>query len=90
MGQNVGSNQLDYPDVMERRGNLYIAFAGSKASVNLLRIEPCELGDIATPVSVESRSALRTTSSPKAIAPRESCVFARTTGPTSKFHAMKT
>ena len=36
--QKLGYAWIDYPDVMEHEGSLFIAFAGSKGSVNVLKV----------------------------------------------------
>lgn len=43
MGVLVGGRHIDYPDVMEHEGSLYVAFATAKQTVEVLRIRVADL-----------------------------------------------
>ncbi len=45
----VGGRHVDYPHVMEHNGNLYVAFASAKQTVEVLKIRITDLDDIEMP-----------------------------------------
>jgi len=49
MGYLVGGRHVDYPHVMEHDGNLYVAFAGAKQTVEVLKIRISDLDDFEMP-----------------------------------------
>lgn len=47
----VGDRWVDYPHLIEHDGHLYIAFAGGKQSVELLKVSLKELDQLKTPTT---------------------------------------
>lgn len=45
----VGGRHFDYPHVIEHEGSLYMAFAGGKQSVELLKVDLSEVDTIEMP-----------------------------------------
>ncbi len=43
MGYLVGGQRVDYPQVIEHKGHLLVAFSGGKQSVEVLKIRLAEL-----------------------------------------------
>jgi hypothetical protein len=47
MGYLTGGRQVDYPHVMEHKGHLYIAFAGSaKQKIEVLKVQIFDLDEL--------------------------------------------
>ncbi|MFA6549406.1 MAG: exo-alpha-sialidase [Candidatus Margulisiibacteriota bacterium] len=49
MGYLVGGRHVDYPHIIEHDGNLYVAFAGAKQTVEVLKISIAELDKLKMP-----------------------------------------
>ena len=49
MGYLVGGHHVDYPHVIEHNGNLYVAFASAKQTVEVLKIRISDLDDFEMP-----------------------------------------
>ncbi len=47
----VGGRWVDYPDVIEHKGSLYIAFAGGKQSVEVLKVKLADMDAVSMPTS---------------------------------------
>ena len=49
LGYLVGGRHIDYPHVMEHNGYIFVAFAGAKQTVEVLKIKISDLEDIKMP-----------------------------------------
>jgi hypothetical protein len=47
----AGGRHIDYPDVMEHEGSLYIAFAGGKQSVEVLKVKLADVDAVSMPTT---------------------------------------
>jgi hypothetical protein len=58
LGVLVGGRHVDYPHVIEHDGQLLVAFAGGKQTVEVLTLPVSALGDLRMPPSVELTDAV--------------------------------
>jgi hypothetical protein len=49
MGYLVGGRHIDYPHIMEHDGYIYVAFAGAKQTVEVLKIKIADLDALEMP-----------------------------------------
>jgi hypothetical protein len=55
----VGGRWVDYPHVIEHEGNLFIAFAGGKQTIEVLRVKLNEVAALKMPESPLTQSPKR-------------------------------
>ena len=57
----VGGRNVDYPDIIEHNGYIYVAFAGAKQSVELIRVKISDMDNVGmpdTPIEVKQESTI--------------------------------
>ncbi|WP_372717456.1 exo-alpha-sialidase, partial [Novipirellula sp.] len=65
LGYLAGGRQVDYPHAIEHDGNLLVAFASGKRTVEVLKIELAALNQLEMPETVQADSPLPAIAAPK-------------------------